>query len=133
MGSLGSLLNRLLGSPRRCLVPLPLHGGNPLGITSPFVWLLQHRTKSSEAASPIRARRLRIAPQTAKVAQMRLPAYGVDDERPNTGIVDLRVDPGGAGPRAPAPEAHDPDLRAGDARLEQRPAAVALARVFPVP
>lgn len=82
--------------------------------------------------SPIRAHRWRIARQTAKVARVQLSACGIDDERPNTEIVDLRVHTGEAGPRASAPEAYDPDLRAGDTWLEQRPTTVALTRVFPL-
>ena len=68
-----------------------------------------------------RARRCRLARQAVGAARVRLPLGGIDDKRPDPGMVDLRVDSGKAGPRAPGTEAHDPDLHAGALDLNSGP------------
>jgi hypothetical protein len=121
---------RTIGGPA---VPPPRMSQEPAGASPNTAFCSRRReTLGGNRNGELRfgACRRRRARQAAGAARVRLLLGGVDDKRPDPGMVDLRVDPGEARPRAPGTEAHDPDLHVGGARFEQRPAAVALAGVY---
>lgn len=105
-------------------IPPPRTSQKPAGANSTTAVCLRRRETLGDNRNGeprFRARRCRLARQAVGAARVRLPPGGIDDKRPDPGMVDLRVDSGKAGPRAPGAEAHDPDLHAGALGLNSGP------------